>query len=153
MAKLYSECTVHVHCAKNASIYTMNYFGDLETSLVSKYTPLFFLFAEIHFSACFLHVHVFCMFCMFCMFSACFLHVFASTSKGGNWLPGKPKVSLENLGCPKFIPGPLAAAKFQVVGGCVDIKKKSQTLQPLLFFYCLCYHFNYSPSSACLFVV
>ena len=99
MAKLYSECTVHVHCAKNASIYTMNYFGDLETSLVSKYTPLFFLFAEIHFSACFLHVHVFCMFCMFCMFSACFLHVFASTSKGGNWLPGKPKVSLLFLAC------------------------------------------------------
>ena len=73
MAKLYSECTVHVHCAKNASIYTMNYFGDLETSLVSKYTPLFFLFAEIHFSACFLHVHVFCMFCMFCMFPMLFM--------------------------------------------------------------------------------
>ena len=65
MAKLYSECTVHVHCAKNASIYTMNYFGDLETSLVSKYTPLFFLFAEIHFSACFLHVHVFCINCAY----------------------------------------------------------------------------------------
>ena len=76
MAKLYSECTVHVHCAKNASIYTMNYFGNLETSLASKHTPLFFLFAEIHFFACFLHVlhvlHVLHLFCLFCMFSACF---------------------------------------------------------------------------------
>ena len=56
--------------------------------------------------------------------------------EGGRTYPSeKLRVSrIENLGCPKFIPGPLAAAKFQVVGGCVDIKKKSQTLQPLLFF-------------------
>ena len=74
--KLYSECTAHVHCAKNASIYTMNYFGDLETSLASKHTPLFFSVCRDSFfcmfsacsacSACFasflLVLHVFCMF-------------------------------------------------------------------------------------------
>ena len=31
------------------------------------------------------------------MHPACILHVLVVTSKGGNWLPGKPKVSLGKL--------------------------------------------------------
>ena len=56
--------------------------------------------------------------------------------EGGRTYPSeKLRVSrIENLGCPKFIPGPLAAAKFQVVGGCVDIKKNHKPYNPCYFF-------------------
>ena len=89
MGKLHFECTVHVHCAKNASIYTIIHFGGIETSLASECIPLFFIIKEIHFSACFLHVlHVLCMFCI----SACFLHVLCMLKplRGINY-PGSPK--------------------------------------------------------------
>ena len=91
-----SDYTVPVNCAENASIYTRDYLGIIETSLVSKYIPLFDLFTQKKVSACLLHVlhflHVSCIMHVSCMFH---FYEYVGYRK---WLPGNWKVRLVQYG-------------------------------------------------------